>query len=206
MILPHGIVVACTMLAAGAGTLLARRFDGVSLPLWAEGLSVAICGALVLWLGGAASLPHLLWTTALVLPLATLAAIDAATRQLPDMLSWLLSALGVAHLLATGAALATPVAAALFLVLSGLALDRFAPDSPVGAGDFLIAAVAVIWIGVTPLIELALIAAVLVWLHFLLLVLLRLAGLVRTEPGGAPLGPSLAIAIAALWIAAPPPG
>lgn len=200
--LPHWAFAAACMAAALAGTALARGFE--RLPAWAEAGAVLAAGLVALWFGNRVSGADAAWTAALILPLAALAATDAAAHRLPDLLSFALIGLGLARLAVAGDPVLPPAGAAAGLVLLGLAIDRYAPDGPVGAGDLLIAAAALVWLGIGPLLELFLLAAVLLWLHFLALTLLRLAGILPRAGGGVPFAPAFALSLSALWIAGLP--
>lgn len=188
--------------AALAGGGLAMAF--VRLPLWVLPLAAGCALALALWLGGPASPADAIWSAALILPLTALAFIDAATRRLPDILSLALIALGLCRLAAQGDPVLPMAAAAAGLVALGLAIDRLAPDGAIGAGDILLAAAVMVWLGPGPLVELAVVLAILLWLHFLARAIWRLAMRRPGTDAGLPLAPAAALAVAALWIAALP--
>lgn len=189
-------------LAALAGMRLARRFEGVSLPPWADGVALLMAGGLALAFPPP-SPGALVWGMVLVLPLTALAAIDAATRRIPDLLSFLLILTGLGQTVISGGPVPLVALVTALLVLAGLASDWLLPDSAVGAGDLLLAAAAVAWVGLGPLLELLMIAAVLLWLHFLLALLLRAARPAPGAAGGVAMAPSLAVALAAVWLAGP---
>lgn len=191
--------VLATMAAAGVGGWLATRFDGITLSGWALAIGPLLTGAMVLVI--AVPSGPLIWTLVLTLTLTALALIDAATHQLPDVLSVSLIGLGLAQVVLTGDPVWGRLTAAVLLVAFGLLSDRLAPQGAVGAGDFLLLAGAVSWLGFAPLLELAMLAALLLWAHFLLLIGLRRCGMVRGT--GVPLAPALALAWFALWLAGP---
>jgi leader peptidase (prepilin peptidase) / N-methyltransferase len=193
------LTVLTAMAAAALGMLLARRFDGVSLPIWAGALAMALVGAVTLGFGppqGAQVGPQLAWSVVLITLLTALALIDAATHRLPDILSLALIALGLAQTAITGDPVWLRLIAAVLLVAMGLLTDRLFPDSPVGAGDFLLLAGVLCWLGFAPLLELAMLTAALLWVHWLILLVVH-----RGRAGGAPLAPALALSCYALWLA-----
>jgi prepilin signal peptidase PulO-like enzyme (type II secretory pathway) len=205
------LTVLTAMAAAALGMLLARRFDGVSLPIWAGALAMALVGAVTLGFGppqgaqvgpqlgpllGLHTDPQLAWSVVLITLLTALALIDAATHRLPDILSLALIALGLAQTAITGDPVWLRLIAAVLLVAMGLLTDRLFPDSPVGAGDFLLLAGVLCWLGFAPLLELAMLTAALLWVHWLILLVVH-----RGRAGGAPLAPALALSCYALWLA-----
>jgi hypothetical protein len=189
--------------AAGAGAMLAMAFAPV--PRMVQAGAALTAAALALAVGPEApTAAFLIWTALLLVPLVAIALTDAATREIPDLLTLALAAGGLARLALSGGPVWPLALAALALALCGLAIDRFAPSAPVGAGDFLLVAGGLIWTGPLVLIELALICGVLLWLHWLVLWALAMAGLLpRDRLAGVPFAPSYAIALALMWFSAP---
>ena len=205
MILPFWVTVLSVAASAFAGVLWAGRFSGVTLPRWAAPLAAIVGLGLVLGLGRPTALGPMLWTCALVAPLTALGAIDAATRQLPDLLTVPLIALGLARMALTGGPVALAGGIAIGLFLLALMVDRFAPDAAIGAGDILLAGVALAWLGPAPLLELAIFATLLLWLQFLVRLARRGLGAGAADHG-MPLAPAFSLALMALWLADLPPG
>jgi prepilin signal peptidase PulO-like enzyme (type II secretory pathway) len=198
--MPLPVLAAVLALMAGIGVLIAGRLPDVAVPRWAPVAVAVLTAGLALALGQGTVLWPALWSAALVLPLAALATVDAATRTLPDALTFAWAALGMAHLWWTGAPLAAPLIAAAALVALGLLVDRLAPDAAVGAGDLLLLAGVILWLGFAPLLELAILAALILWAQLAArFVLARLRG--AAVPQGLPLAPALALATLALWLA-----
>ncbi len=153
--MPLPVLAALLALMAGAGVMIAGRLPDVAVPFRAAAAVAALTAGMTLALGQPTAAGPALWSAALVLPLAALATVDAATRTLPDALTFAWAALALAHLWWTGAPLTAPLAGAAALVALGLLVDRLAPDAAVGAGDLLLLAGVILWLGFAPMLELA---------------------------------------------------
>jgi hypothetical protein len=198
------LTLAGVALASGAaGGALAMAFAPV--PRIAQaGAALAVAGLALAMGPPDAPAPLLIWTVILLVPLVALALTDAVTLEIPDLLTLALAAGGLARLVLSGGPVWPLALAALALALCGLAVDRFAPQAPVGAGDFLLVAGGLLWTGPVVLIELALICGVLLWLHWLVLWGLAMAGVTpRDRLDGVPFAPAYAVALALMWFAAP---
>jgi leader peptidase (prepilin peptidase)/N-methyltransferase len=162
--------------------------------------ALAVAGVAALVLPGG---PELWLACALGWWLLTLAWIDAETMRLPDVLTLplLLLGLGEAAWLAPGALFGRAVAAALgYGLLWGLAAGykRLRHRDGLGMGDAKLLAAAGAWLGPFPLPEVMLFAAIaaLGWAGVLSLRGVMLSGGLKL-----PLGPFLAAAFFAVWLA-----
>jgi leader peptidase (prepilin peptidase)/N-methyltransferase len=180
--------------AALAGLALAQPFEPGPGPWRRLAAAGAVLPALIVAPGGADA-AFLAWTALLVTLLVALAAIDLASRTVPDLLSLPLIAFGLVHAWARGLAAPALLALVVALVLAAwLVPGRWRRG--VGGGDVLLAAGALAWLGPGVAIDLAVLVSVF---------LLPLAAWARARPGGAgiPAAPAVAAAVATLWFGGP---
>ena len=202
ILVPLPLVALAALAAAIGGMQLARVFDKVALPSWADPMAALATGAVVLTFGQPSSADLVLWSVALLVPLVALAAVDIATHRLPDILSLALIFLGLGRTAWGDQNWQVSAALAAALVATGLMVDRFTPKATVGAGDLLLLGAAIAWIGPEPMLELAIVATLLLWLQFLCVAVFSL--IKNRAPGtGMPLAPALALALTALWFSSP---
>ncbi len=142
---------------------------------------------------GFLSHPALGWTIILFGILGALAWTDARTETVPDGLTLGLAATGLVHTALTGGALIPFLVLAGILIALGLIQDRFFDDGGwFGSGDYFLFAGAAAWLGPFLLIDLILLTTVALILHAIIVRRTTLA-----------LAPSLAVAIALLWLGGP---
>ena len=178
------------LLGAGsfAGVWSARRFDSPTIPRWAAVAAATLAAALVLFLlPSPQPVSVVAWTVVLVTLLASIAAIDAATQLIPDVLCLALVVTGLIQhpSLATGGL-------AICLIALALLQSRFGHNAWIGEGDLFLLAGILTWIGPLQLFDVALIAALIVTLQIIIF-----------REKSQPLAPALGMASAAIWIGGP---
>lgn len=198
--LPPVVLAFASAAAALAGAGLARLYPDIRPLTSTVIISVAIAGVLpMLLLAGPVPAAAALWSVVLVVPLAAIALVDLGSRTIPDLFVLPLIVLGLAHAWLTGPH-GTPFAIAALAIVGagGLgALILRGRAGWIGAGDVLLAAAAVAWVGPGLLPDLMIAAALAMLAHA------GLARLFRPPAGQLPLGPSLTFAIALLWFGGP---
>ena len=194
-----------------AGVTLAALFRGVSVSPFA-GLAASLGPMALAWV--AAPLPlaiaPLMWSLILVAGLTCLAAFDANTRTVPDIITIPMILLGVAHAATAGAPHLLFGMSAAGLILFAVALHALLKGRGtfVGGGDVLLVAGALAWFGPSMIPDLAILAS----LVLLCQLAPRFARIPRadacipatvTQTDDIPLAPSLAIAQLVLWFGGP---
>jgi prepilin peptidase CpaA len=141
----------------------------------------------------------LAWTVLLVAGLVALAAVDLASRTVPDALALPLIALGLAHAWMRG--LSVGAMAGAVAVVVGLALLCSAVPARlragIGGGDVLLVAAALAWLGPAVALDLLVLIAALG---------VPLAGVALAREGpapGLPAAPAVAAATLVLWLRGP---
>lgn len=197
-------------LAVFCGLWGATKLDGLRPGLAATFVFSGACAGFAFWLlPGPVPLAFAAWTFVMVLGLAALAAIDGATREVPDFLTLPMIALGLAHAATLPGAFIIFGATALVVIVLGIVVARLMrgkDDGPVGGGDILLFAGAAAWLGPLVLIDVILISA------FLLVVQWTTRQVTKRRargPGDPPVGldfadlplaPALGFAQATVWL------
>lgn len=196
-------------LAVFAGLTLATKFDGLRPGVAATIVFSAVCGA-VAWLLNAAPVTYgfALWTLTMVLGLAAVAAIDGATRTVPDALSVPMIALGLAHAATYPGLIWIHAGAAALVIAMGLfvgLLSRGRSGNWLGGGDVVLLAGTVAWLGpsLIPDVLILTVGGIAVQWATGLTMRLRGADTAATPLTEQPLAPALALAQGVIWLGGP---
>ncbi|MEL6532264.1 MAG: prepilin peptidase [Pseudomonadota bacterium] len=163
--------------------ILPRPGLAVLVPLVSGTLAAGL--ALTTGHGAAAALASL----TLIALLAGLAWSDALSHTVPDGLSFPLIASGLLATALTGGAVGPVAVLAALLVALALLQDRFWPRRGlIGAGDYLLLAGALTWLGLNALPDLVMLSALFLGLYA-----------ICTRRAEVALAPALALATAILW-------
>lgn len=181
-----------TALLLGVGGFVgvwgARRYDSPEIPRFAGLAAAGLAATLAMvFVPEPQPIVPLVWTLLLVVLLASIAAIDAATRMIPDVLCLALIGAGLIQFPFLPNAL---IAAALV----GLALlqTRLTQDAWLGEGDLFLLAGIVTWVGPLRLFDVGLIAALIITTQIIIF-----------RAKSQPLAPALGIGCLAVWIGGP---
>lgn len=188
--------------AAGfAGIWLAAQLDGVRVGATMSALTTVILVGLAIFLvPGPASALDVGWSIVLITGLTALAAVDARTRTVPDLVSVPMIALGLAHAAMQGGLLVVFTISAAVIVMLGMLMGRILAKGPgwMGSGDVLLLAGAVAWFGPAMLPDLLLISAIALIAEVVVLRLVR-----RPIGPDLPLAPALGLAQIVIWLGGP---
>ncbi|MEO0701667.1 MAG: prepilin peptidase [Pseudomonadota bacterium] len=195
--------------AVFAGLLLATKFDGLRPGLPATIVFAAACGALA-WLltPAAVTMAFALWTLVMVLGLAALAAIDGATRTVPDALSVPMIALGLAHAATYPGLIWIHAGAAALVIAIGLfvgLLTRGRSGGWLGGGDVVLLAGTVAWLGPSLIPDVLILTVCGIAVQWATGATMRLRGAdsTATPLTEQPLAPALALAQGVIWLGGP---
>ncbi|MEO0692185.1 MAG: prepilin peptidase [Pseudomonadota bacterium] len=192
-----------------AGLTLATKFDGLRPGLPATLIFSAICAALGWALTPVpVSIGFALWTTAMILGLAALAAIDGATRTVPDALSIPMIALGLAHAATYPGLIWIHAGAAALVVALGLfvsLITRGRGGGWLGGGDVVLLAGTVAWLGPSLIADVLILTVCGIAVQWATGATMRLRGAdsTATPLTEQPLAPALAIAQGIIWLGGP---
>lgn len=196
-------------LAVFAGLTLATKFDGLRPGLPATLIFSATCAALG-WVLTTTPVPpgFALWTTAMILGLAALAAIDGATRTVPDALSVPMIALGLAHAATYPGLIWIHAGAAALVIALGLfvsLLTRGRGAGWLGGGDVVLLAGTVAWLGPALIPDVLILTVCGIAVQWATGAAMRLRGAdtAATPLIEQPLAPALAIAQGIIWLGGP---
>lgn len=202
--------VCLVSLAGSCGAGLAARFEGVGLAPDRFVTATAIPAVLaVIFSGNGVPLGIALWTFAFVTLLSCLAVIDLTTRTVPDILSIPMILLGLLHAHLSGFDTWVFGGFAVAVISMGaIGQYIFRSQSWIGAGDILLIASAIAWLGPALLPDVLLLTGLLLCLRIAAgsFAMPHHASCVPTEAPrdpGLPLAPSLGAAQMLIWFGGP---
>ena len=210
-----GVLISPTLLsglvgvAVFAGLIGATKLDGLRPGLPATLIFSATCAALCWALTNApVPLGFALWTVVMLFGLAALAAIDGATRTVPDALSVPMILIGLAHAATYPGLIWTHAGASALVIALGLfvgLLTRGRSGGWLGGGDVMLLAGAVAWLGpalIPDVLILTVCGIALQWATDLIM-RVRRASNAATPLTEQPLAPALALAQGIIWLGGP---
>lgn len=208
-LVPPAVLSLLVGLAVFFGLVLATKFDGLRPGLPATVVFAACCALLTaLLINVPVTATFAAWTLTMALGLAALAAIDGATRTVPDALSVPMIALGLAHAatypgivwIHTGAA-ALVIALGLFMGM----LTRGRGGGWLGGGDVVLLAGTVAWLGPALIPDVLILTVCGIAVQWATGVAMRLRGAetAATPLTEQPLAPALAVAQGIVWLGGP---
>lgn len=200
-------------LSVFAGLMIATWLDGLRPGVASAVLVSVVCGGLA-WLIGPQSVPlaFAAWTGLMVFWLAALAAIDGATRTVPDALTFSLIVLGLAHAATLPGAFGVFSATSLGIIIVGAVAGRLVGRENagwLGGGDVLLFAGGAAWLGPMVLVDLLVLSALFLAAQWLARQIARWRTRDDGEPlfsfdlAELPLAPSLGTAQTILWLGGP---
>ena len=197
-----GTVFVTILLISGVvGTLLAKLFEPEAAP-WPIALVHILVAPAIFLASGETLVPQgaVLFSASMVLLLVALSMVDLHSRTIPDLLSLPLILLGLVYavindvdVLARAAAVAVVLVAAIITGWVGGRISR-----AVGAGDVLLVAGGIAWLG------LALVPNLIITTSILLVLGVASATIARRRaPAFVPLAPAFGLAMCVIWLFGP---
>lgn len=185
--------------AAVAGVLLAALFEPAPGRILKIAVPLGVGGAAFLLAPAQADLAFVAWSAVLVTGLVALAAVDAASRSVPDALSIPMIAMGLLHAWSRGLPVLTMAATVAVVIGAALAVSLLPSRlrRGIGGGDVLLLAGGLAWLGPTVAVDIIILTAALLIPAFAW----RLAG--KSSLSDVPVAPALGASTLLLWLKGP---